>query len=265
MDALPIEIIAKIVNYLQPYALLPAALTCHCFLDATRRVLGPHQLLKSNEKHFVSSVSMVEWAIRMRCRTTNLCNTSASLGCTRVLRWLREENTPPFPWNRVTICDEAVKAGCLSSLKWLIEEKGIKSYDARTSAIAAGSGHLHILIYLRYQLDPPCTWDVLTCTRAAESGHLSILKWLRECNSPPCPWGESTCNRAAIEGHLDILRWLRQECSPPCPWNEPLCFFYIGYHMRTPSNQVVYLSENYVFLLTTYMQKQGVVTGVRRY
>jgi hypothetical protein len=46
-----------------------------------------------------------------------------------VLKWLREENDPPCPWN------------------------------ASTCAHAARGGHLHALEWLREENGPPCPWD----------------------------------------------------------------------------------------------------------
>jgi hypothetical protein len=89
-----------------------------------------------------------------------------------MLKWLRDENDPPCPW------------------------------DENTCALAAKGCHLHVLKWLRDENDTPCPWDENTCAFAAKGGHLNVLEWLREENDPPCPWDERTCAFAAKGGHL---------------------------------------------------------------
>jgi hypothetical protein len=65
-----------------------------------------------------------------------------------VLKWLREENDPPCPW------------------------------DIDSCYFAAREGHLHVLKWLREENDPPCPWDIDSCT--ANKGDHDMLKWLRD-------------------------------------------------------------------------------------
>ena len=106
--------------------------------------------------------------------------------------------------------------------------------------IAAGEGHLNILIWAR---ENGCAWGPETCAEAALKGQADILKWLREyCQySRPieinyadaisrkrklgdfdstvsvkkakfdiCPWDATTCYNAISGGHLDIFIWAKE-------------------------------------------------------
>jgi hypothetical protein len=64
-----------------------------------------------------------------------------------VLKWLREENDPPCPW------------------------------DGWTCANAAERGHLHVLKWLREESDPPCPWNIDTCI---EDASCHLREWLLE-------------------------------------------------------------------------------------
>jgi hypothetical protein len=57
------------------------------------------------------------------------CANAALGGNLDVLKWLRDENDPPCPWNN------------------------------NNCAIAARGGHLDVLKWLRDENDPPCPWD----------------------------------------------------------------------------------------------------------
>jgi hypothetical protein len=148
------DIAGVIVGFIDRDALLPVLLSYSRLRDAVRRILGPGRSLTSDQKFFVTSVPLMMWAM---CKTEGLCTRAALSGSMDVLKWLREENHPPCPW------------------------------DSRTCASAARGGHLHVLKWLREENDPPCPWDAYTCANAAGGGHLHVLKWLREENNPSCP------------------------------------------------------------------------------
>jgi hypothetical protein len=181
-----LDIASEIVGFIDLHALLPVLLSDHRLRDGVRRILGPDLSLTSDLRLFVTSVSLTQWAMGMGCRTEGLCTSAALSGSMNVLKWLREENDPPCPW------------------------------EERTCFIAALGGHLHVLKWLREENDPPCPWEERTCISAAKGGHLHVLKWLREENDPPCPWDHWTCAHAAKGGHLHVLKWLREENDPPC-------------------------------------------------
>jgi hypothetical protein len=218
-----LDIASVIVGFIDLHALLPVLLSCSRLRDGVRRILGPDRSLISNRRLFVASVPLMQWAMGMGCGTKGLCNSAAFSGSIDVLKWLREVNYPPYPWDTWT-CRRAAAGGHLHVLKWLREENDPPCpWDVETCAYAAMGGELHVLKWLREENDPPCPWDRSTCFSAARAGHLHVLKWLREENDPPCPWDEDTCALAARGSHLHVLKWLREENDPPCPWDAETC------------------------------------------
>jgi hypothetical protein len=141
-----LDLTGVIVGFIDPHALLPVLLSDHRLRDGVRRILGPDRSLTSDQKSFVTSVPLMQWAMGMGCRTEGLCTSAALSGSMDVLMWLREKNDPPCPW------------------------------DGRTCAAAARGGHLHVLKWLREENYPPCPWDRNTCAQAAGGGHLHVLK-----------------------------------------------------------------------------------------
>jgi hypothetical protein len=84
-----------------------------------RRILGPDRSLTSDQKFFVTSVPLMQWAMDMGCRTEGLCTSAALSGSMDVLKWLREENDPPCPWNIETCIKDA--SGHLR--EWLLQQQ----------------------------------------------------------------------------------------------------------------------------------------------
>jgi hypothetical protein len=132
-----LDIASEIVSFIDLHALLPVLLSDHRLRDAVRRILGPDRSLTSYQRLFVSSVPLTQWAMGMGCRTKGLCSSAALSGSMDVLKWMREENDPPFPW------------------------------DGETCNLAAEGGHLHVLKWLREDNNPPCSWGIWTCAFAA--------------------------------------------------------------------------------------------------
>jgi hypothetical protein len=141
-----LDITGEIVGFIDLHALLPVLLSDPRLRDAVRRILGPEGSLTSDQRFFVTSVPLTQWAIGMGCRTKGLCTSAALSGSMDVLKWLRKENDPPCQWSE------------------------------STCHAAAEGGHLHVLKWLREENDPPCLWDEKTCDLAAEGGHLHVLK-----------------------------------------------------------------------------------------
>ena len=147
--------------------LLPLLLTFPSLRRTRREQLGI--TLVSMKSQFVTSMSMVEWAISMGCnfatmrRTKTMCTMAAKGGQVNLLEWLRSLEPSRYS-------------------SWHGLEHG---YDDCCTA-AAGGGHLDALKWLRSQ-QPPCPWSDRTCTAAAGGGHLDVLKWFRSQHQP-CPW-----------------------------------------------------------------------------
>lgn len=85
-----IDIVCEIVSFLDPHEILPTALTCQIFLEATHRQFGSN--MSSRAKFFVSSIQLVEWAWKtQRCEVSRLCLNAAMLGHIHTLQWLWDE------------------------------------------------------------------------------------------------------------------------------------------------------------------------------
>jgi hypothetical protein len=113
----------------------------------------------------------------------------------------------------VSLCRAAARAGDLATLKWGLEECRHAELGPRLCAVAAGSGQLEVLMWLRKK---NCPWDSSTCFAAAE-GHFEILRWAREQG---CPWDKQTMAGIALEGTLELLKWAMEG---GCPWDERTC------------------------------------------
>lgn len=252
-----IDIVGEVASFIPHGAMLPVLLSFRGLHNGARRVLGDRDI-RSSERHFVSSVSLLQWAISMGCRVDGrLCDLAVAGGHLPVLKWIHEMRSSGglSPCDAYTVC-VAARAGHLHMLRWLREELSppcpwIGEIMCKS---AAECGHLHVLMWLREGSSPPCPWDVSTCchvaaaaghlqvlqwicakemisrsniiwdeflcAQAARGGHLHVLKWLREEMVPPCPWDQRTCLGAIQGGHMEVLRWLREENDPPCPWGE---------------------------------------------
>ncbi|WZN62955.1 hypothetical protein HKI87_06g45000 [Chloropicon roscoffensis] len=95
------------------------------------------------------------------------------------------------------------------------QEKLSQLWDERTCGLAAFSGHLEVMKWLRAK---GCPWGTWTSHHAAHGGHLEVLQWMR-AQDPPCPWNSDVFFHAALHGHLEVMRWAR---SQGCPWDEGL-------------------------------------------
>ena len=202
--------------------LLPLLLTFRSLRRTRMQQLGIP--LVSIMSQFVTSVSMVEWAMLMGCnfrtmrRTRAMCTMAAMRGQVDLLQWLRSL-APPCPWNEET-CAFAADGGHLNVLAWLRSQTPPCPWNEETCAVAAGRGHLDLLMWLRSQ-KPPCPWNSSACSSAAAGGHLKVLQWLRSQENS-CPWSAKSCLNAARGGNLEVLQWLRSQ-DPKCPWDDYSC------------------------------------------
>jgi hypothetical protein len=123
-----LDIAGEIVSFIDLHALLPVLLSDPRLCDAVRRILGPDRSLTSDQRFFVTSVPLTQWAIGMGYRTKGLCTSAALSGSMDVLKWLRKENDPPCQWSESTChrrgsstCAEVAAGGERPSLSvgWL--------------------------------------------------------------------------------------------------------------------------------------------------
>ena len=98
-------------------------------------------------------------------------------------------------------CCEVAQTNKLELLKWAREEKKCE-WDDKTINTAAYQGNLEMV---KYCVANECPMMGGVCI-AAESGHLEVLKYLRE--EVKAPWDWRTASWAAENGHLHILEYL---------------------------------------------------------
>jgi hypothetical protein len=139
-----------------------------------------------------------------------VCNTAASRGSVRLLKWTRENNCD---WSTDT-CLHAAQKGHLPALQYL-HENGCP-WNESSCSYAAANGHLPALQYLH---ENGCPWNKYTCNSAAGNGQLPALQYLHENG---CPWYSYTCYCAAGNGHLPALKYLHEN---GCPWDSDTCHY----------------------------------------
>ena len=172
-----LDLTAEILTYVPTHAIFPVRLSCKRFNQASVRVVGDKGF-HSSVKHFVCSISLLQWGIASGCPTKHMCVMAAAAGQTKVLYWLRHEHNPPYHW------------------------------DERAVLAAIKFEQIKVLQWLRCCNSPPCPWGTDSCELAVRIGNLEILKWLREVCLPPCPWNEPRCRAIALEQqHDDIINW----------------------------------------------------------
>jgi hypothetical protein len=124
--------------------------------------------LVSMMSQFVTSVSLMEWAVSMGCR----------------FKSLSPDVDSPYPFSS-TVLNWTARGGHLEVLQWLRAQDPLCPWDSGSCSAAAAHGHLEVLQWLRAQ-DPPCPWDSDACIEAAVLSDLEVLQWLR-AQDPPCP------------------------------------------------------------------------------
>ncbi len=78
--------------------------------------------------------------------------------------------------------------------------------------LAAQTGQLHILRWLRKTDRAVITKNICTCLGAATGGHLEVLQWARRKG---LDWNTQVCEAAAWNGHTAVLKWA---LANGCAW-----------------------------------------------
>jgi len=147
---------------------------------------------------------------------------AAETGQLEVLRWLRSKGFPMLGLSSSSsrwrcVGEVAAECGHLEVLKWLTEcgDHGIN--EIKTTRMAAGGGHLHILKFLHQKNLLSLTAESFVA--AVGSGDILTLQFLRDNHCPMIP---EACQMAALKNNLPVLQWLRNG-DQPCPWNWDTC------------------------------------------
>lgn len=208
---------------------LPLILSFKAARDALKplNTLSGEVWIRSNKKHVVVSVAMVQWAVSLGCEINLVCLRNnfyiyaASNGSLEVLRWL------PFQYSEGLGCcvySAAAENGHLPVLEFLRSSGVIGAkWNDLVCYFASRGGHLHVLQWLREILpvDSPAPWSGYTFTEPVVRDSLHMFYWLR-AQEPPFLSGGVFCYYAAMKGHLDLLKLLRAQ-EPPCPWDKEWC------------------------------------------
>lgn len=95
------------------------------------------------------------------------------------LKWLHKRR---YPFDGKRIAREAAKHGRLDMLRWLRKRRLCALSDARLGAIAAGAGHIDVLVWLYKH---GCAWDSRACAAAAaKRGQHKVTRWLAQQVDP---------------------------------------------------------------------------------
>ena len=138
---------------------------------------------------------------------------------TRVIGLMDNDEALSLPYERVVgllgetarfVCNTAASRGSVRLLKWTRENNCDWSTD--TCLHAAQKGHLPALQYLH---ENGCPWNKYTCNSAAGNGQLPALQYLHENG---CPWNSHTCFLAANNKHWDCLQYLVDNKCPGWDW-----------------------------------------------
>jgi len=203
------DMFEKITSFIDGDALFAFSLSCRAARDA---VLSVQCFLKTSYKSVVvKSISLFEWAVSMGADTKKL-DVAASHFSTdiKLLNHLFF-----MGYHLIDICNANARAGNLEVVRWAC--KNGFHYDALTCALAAESGHLNVLEWLRMISD--CPWDRRTTWVAARNGHLPVLQWVLSNGGE---YDNGTIARAAFGGHIHIMKWLREKGYS---WDKVTCSF----------------------------------------
>jgi hypothetical protein len=104
---------------------------------------------------------------------------------------------------------EAASEGRLEVLQWLLQQ-GCELTDLERSMMGAAEKGMQLSL-------TPISFLLLRFFPHFDSGQLHVLKWLRSELQLPFAPRHNLCTCAARGGQLEVLQWLRAE---GCPWNE---------------------------------------------
>jgi hypothetical protein len=173
------------------------------------RALQLASISRSLRHHHAATKFEPKTSLRLMCETTGLCQWAREQGCPwdetlcaaaaaggnlATLKWARAYNFP---------VDAAA-----SVAQWLHQRPSVELGAGMDSAVAAFA---NISTPLSKRV---CSWDARTTAAAAGGGYLEMLQWA--CNSG-CAVDSTACWAAALGWHLHVLRWLHQR-TPRCEW-----------------------------------------------
>lgn len=141
-------------------------------------------------------------------RIGSLVGEDAHLPLRASFRAARALLSPPTRTERTAMLRTPALAAWAWDLPGFRSAEFLDSEQAKLCALAAGSGSLATLMWLR---ERGCAWELSTCSSAALGGHLAALQWARDQG---CEWCEDVCRSAIRGGHIAVLQWaVRNGCQ----------------------------------------------------
>jgi hypothetical protein len=175
----------------------------------------PNLQIQSQPIHYISSLSVFQWAIAMGyCgnikQNNNLLNSIIESHKDQAIHFIDYIiTTQSSNCYHYQIAEYASMYGDIhllehiNSVDWIffIEHGQFKNLFNNLYKVASQFGHLHIIQWLRAHNGSQSKWNkkINYYSDAVQYGHLHIIQWLRAQN-PPCPWSVSACYSAAQYG-----------------------------------------------------------------
>ncbi|KAL6054532.1 Ankyrin repeat domain containing protein [Balamuthia mandrillaris] len=144
-------------------------------------------------------VTMLQWLWENNCPWSRIAFRGAvDKGRVEAVRWLYDLKGPQLLQESDVfyVMDLAAQKGNLEVLKFLrTEMEPPFPWSVETSNTAVFFNNFELLRWMRDEAKPPCPWDESTSLRACQRGHYTLLHWMLTIANPPCPASARTRRR----------------------------------------------------------------------
>jgi len=217
-DDLPSELLAMILNLIDPVSLVVCAFVCRRWdallprSDVEKRA-DDSSITQDKTLSAKEVLRLIEFRKQHPPRPKRMTGeffaaAIASHGYLNILRWARDLGCP---WDE-RVCNNAAQQGHLDILEYAVDA-GCSDWQ-EAFGFAARQGYLKILEWGRKRGG---AWNGWIACEAARGGQLEVLKWMK---ADGCHLPAGVCESAAEGGHLHVLIWAREQ---KCPWDESVC------------------------------------------
>jgi hypothetical protein len=173
------------------------------------RHLQLSSISKSLRDHHAATKFEPTTSLRIICETTSLCQWAREQGCpwdgTLCAAAATGGHLATLKWARGDVAACAAAASVAQGVHQhpsTVLGAGVNSTITASADIGESSS------------DRVCPWNARTTAAAAGGGHLEMLQW---ASNSGCPVNDTACWAAALGGHVAMLRWLHQQ-APRYEW-----------------------------------------------